>query len=112
VLVGEEKLVSKLGTRGSLPVEVVPFAVPLAFKRISALGLKPRVRPSNGGDYITDNGNLILDCAVREIHNPARLDSDLLAVPGVVGTGLFVGLATTVLIARANGKVQTLRRKP
>ncbi len=111
VLVGEEKLVSKLGARGSLPVEVVPFAVPLAIKKISALGLKPRVRPSNGGDYITDNGNLILDCGVREIHNPARLDRDLLGVPGVVGTGLFIGLASTVLVARADGKIETLRRK-
>jgi ribose 5-phosphate isomerase A len=110
VLVGEEKLVRKLGTRGSLPVEVVPFAVPLAIKKISALGLKPRVRPSDGGDYITDNGNLILDCGVSEIHNPARLDRDLLAVPGVVGTGLFVGLATTVLVATRNGKIKTLRR--
>lgn len=111
VLVGEEKLVGKLGARGSLPVEVVPFAVPLAMKKISALGLKPRVRPSDGGDYITDNGNLILDCAVREIHNPARLDRDLLAVPGVVGTGLFVGLATTVLVARADGRIEAIRRK-
>jgi ribose 5-phosphate isomerase A len=111
VLVGEEKLVTKLGTRGSLPVEVVPFAVPLAFKKIAELGLKPHVRPSNGGDYITDNGNLIPDCGVNDIHNPARLDRELLAVPGVVGTGLFVGMTDTVLVATNNGGIRILRRK-
>jgi ribose 5-phosphate isomerase A len=109
VLVGEEKLTAKLGTRGRLPVEVVPFAVPLAVKLIAKMGLKPRVRPSDGGDFITDNGNLILDCGVREIHQPARLDRELLAVPGVVGTGLFCGMASMVLVASPSGRVRILR---
>jgi ribose 5-phosphate isomerase A len=111
VLVGEEKLVAKLGTRRRLPVEVVPFAVPLAVKTISRLGLKPRVRPSDGGDFITDNGNLILDCGVADIHYPARLDRELLAIPGVVGTGLFCGMASLVLVASATGGVRILRPK-
>ena len=52
VLVGEEKLVKRLGARGSLPVEVVPFAVPLAIRRIATLGLKPRVRQKDGADFL------------------------------------------------------------
>ena len=109
VLVGEEKLVKRLGAHGSLPVEVVPFGVSLASRQIAALGLKPKVRQKDGGDYITDNGNLILDCGVKDIRNPAKLDRELLGIPGVVGTGLFVGLATMVLVARNNGKIDVLR---
>jgi len=112
-LVGEEKLVKRLGAHGVLPVEVVPFAVSLAERQIAKLGLKPKVRVSpDGADFLSDNGNLILDCAVREISNPARLDRDLLAIPGVVGTGLFLGIADLVLIAMHDGKIKTLRRKP
>lgn len=109
VLVGEEKLVKRLGTRGSLPVEVVPFALPLASRRVAALGLKPKVRQKDGGDFVTDNGNLILDSGVKEIRNPARLDRELREIPGVVGTGLFVGMASMVLVARNNGKIDVLR---
>jgi ribose 5-phosphate isomerase A len=109
VLVGEEKLVKRLGARGSLPVEVVPFALPLAVRRIATLGLKPKVRQKDGADFVTDNGNLILDCGVKEIRNPTRLDRELREIPGVVGTGLFVGMASLVLVARNNGKIDALR---
>jgi ribose 5-phosphate isomerase A len=112
-LVGEEKLVKRLGARGNLPVEVVPFAAVFAAREIAALGLKPKLRIDAGGtDFISDNGNLILDCAVREIRSPVRLERDLLMIPGVVGTGLFVGLADLVLVAMRDGKIKTLRRKP
>ncbi len=110
VLVGREKIVPKLGHRGSLPVEVVPFGVPYALKAIKALGLKPAVRATNGKDFVTDNGNLILDCALKKIANPARLDRDLLAIPGVVGTGLFIAMADIVLVAESSGKIRTLKR--
>ncbi len=109
VLVGEEKLVKRLGARGSLPVEVVPFGVALVSRKIAAMGLKPQVRQKDGTDFITDNGNVILDCGVKDIRNPARLDRDLLSIPGVVGTGLFVGMASAVLVARNNGKIDVLR---
>lgn len=109
VLVGEEKLVKRLGQRGSLPVEVVPFAVPLASRKIAAMGLKPKLRKKDGGDFVTDNGNLILDCGVKEIRNAPRLDRDLLDVPGVVGTGLFIGMTSMVLVVRKNGKIDVLR---
>src|SRR5579885_1294956 len=109
VLIGEEKLVKRLGSRGTLPVEVIPFGVPLAMRRISALGLRPRIREKDGAAFVSDNGNYILDCGVKEIRNPARLERDLLAIPGVVGTGLFLGMASIVLVARANGRIDVLR---
>jgi ribose 5-phosphate isomerase A len=110
VLVGYEKMVKKLGDRGSLPVEVVPFGLSLVTAKIKALGMKPRIRENAGKQFITDNGNLILDCAVTKIANPARLDRDLLAIPGVVGTGLFIAMADVVLVAEASGKIRTLKR--
>ena len=110
-LVGEEKLVKRLGARGTLPVEVVPFAVTLATREIAKLGLKPRSRsnPENAA-FVTDNGNRVIDCGVKEIRNPARLERDLRAIPGVVGTGLFLGMADLVLVAMRDGSIKTLRR--
>jgi ribose 5-phosphate isomerase A len=110
VLVGYEKIVKRLGDRGSIPVEVVPFGVSLVSAKIKAMGMKPRVRENNGQQFITDNGNLIFDCAVKKITNPARLDRDLLAIPGVVGTGLFIAMADVVLVAEASGKIRAIKR--
>ena len=110
VLVGDEKMVKRLGDRGSIPVEVIPFGVPLAMAQIKALGMKPRIREKDGKEFVTDSGNWILDCAVKKIANPARLDRDLLAIPGVVGTGLFIAMADVVLVAESSGKIRVLKR--
>jgi len=110
VLVGYEKIVKRLGDRGSIPVEVVPFGLHLVSAKIKAMGMKPRVRESDGKQFVTDNGNLILDCAVKKIANAARLDRELLAIPGVVGTGLFIAMADVVLVAEASGKIRVLKR--
>jgi ribose 5-phosphate isomerase A len=100
ILVGMEKLVSVLGSRGKLPVEVVPFAVPLARRRLSALGCEPVVRTDapNGKPHLTDNGNYILDCRIGPLASPAELEVAIEAIPGVVGTGLFLDMADVVLI--------------
>ena len=110
VLVGYEKIVKWLGERGPLPVEVIPFGLSLVTAKIKAMGMKPLVREKGGQQYITDNGNLILDCAVKKITNPARLDRELLAIPGVVGTGLFVAMASVMLVAEESGKIRALKR--
>src|SRR5208282_713458 len=110
VLVGEEKLVKRLGDRGRIPVEVVPFGVPLAMTRIKALGMTARVRGNSGKRFISDNGNFVLDCTVKRIANPARLDRELIAIPGVVDTGLFIAMADVVLVAEGSGKIRVLKR--
>jgi ribose 5-phosphate isomerase A len=110
ILVGPEKLVAVLGSRGRLPVEVVPFALALARRRLEAIAGAPTVRTAEGRPFVSDNGNLILDCAVGPIADPARLEHEIHAVPGVVDTGLFLGTAHTVLVADAGG-VRELRRK-
>lgn len=98
ILVGEEKLVSRLGNRGRLPIEVVPFAVPLCEKRLARLGLRPSLWERNGQPATTDNGNRILDCAIDPIPDPEHLETSLRDIPGVVGTGLFLGMADRVLV--------------
>jgi ribose 5-phosphate isomerase A len=111
VLVGPEKVVQALGEHGKLPVEVVPFALPLATRQLAALGCPPvpRLGP-DGSPYRTDNGNPILDCRVGPIADPAALDRAILAIPGVVGTGLFIGLAEIVLIQFEDGTVKEIHR--
>ena len=109
VLVGEEKIVPRLGHRGSLPVEVVPFAEPLVTREIMALGLKPHRREVNGKPFVTDNGNIILDCGLKALGSPTKLEHELLAIPGVVGTGFFLAMATMVLVACADGSIRTMR---
>lgn len=110
VLVGEEKLVTQLGERGKLPVEVIPFGAALARERLRALGCEPVLRKTAGGEpYLTDNDNLILDCKVEPIDRPGELDAAITTIPGVLGTGLFVGMATAVVVQRGDD-VEVLRR--
>jgi ribose 5-phosphate isomerase A len=102
ILVGEEKLVPRLGTRGKLPVEVVPFALPLCERRLRNLGCGPVLWAEGTRPLLTDNGNTIVDCKVGPIAAPGRLENDLRSIPGVVGTGLFLGMADTVLIGEGD----------
>ncbi|MBF6567350.1 MAG: ribose-5-phosphate isomerase RpiA [Candidatus Binataceae bacterium] len=114
ILVGAEKRVKHLGQRGCVPIEVIPFAVPFAMGEIARHGLKPKIRTdSDCNEILSDNGNLLLDCACSRqgLKNPARLERELLAIPGVVGTGLFIGIADIVLIGASDGSVQTLKRQ-
>lgn len=98
ILVGDEKLVPELGTRGRLPVEVVPFALPLVERRLSQFGMRPVPDLRDGDLFVTDNGNHIIDCQINPIPDAAQLDAELNQIPGVVGTGLFLGMAETVLV--------------
>jgi ribose 5-phosphate isomerase A len=111
ILVGAEKLVPTLGSRGKIPVEVVPFGVAATSCHLQALGLKTTQRLAEGKPLVTDNGNVIVDCGTGPIANPAELEAAIGAIPGVVGTGLFVGMADTVLVER-DGQVEELTRPP
>jgi ribose 5-phosphate isomerase A len=102
ILVGDEKLVPQLGTRGKLPVEVIPFGLPLAERRLRELDCRPIPYCEGNGLFVTDNGNHILDCQIRPIPDARRLETDIRAIPGVVGTGLFLGMAETVLVGDRN----------
>lgn len=97
ILVGPEKKVGRLGERGKLPVEIVPFGRVLCERRLAEMGHSPTIREADGGPFLTDNGNFILDCAVQPLADARAVEDAILAVPGVVGTGLFLGMADAVL---------------
>ncbi|MEE8282369.1 MAG: ribose-5-phosphate isomerase RpiA [candidate division NC10 bacterium] len=98
IVVGSEKLVPLLGTRGILPVEIVPFGLVFCRSQLLKLECDPSPRVTDGRLFQTDNGNHILDCKISVLTNPAELEQAIQAVPGVVGTGLFLGMAHTVLV--------------
>jgi ribose 5-phosphate isomerase A len=102
ILVGDEKLVPTLGAHGTLPVEVVPFALGTCRRRLAELAGEPCLRLEGGKPYVSDNGNHILDCRVGPLPSPRELELQLRAVPGVVGTGLFLGMAHMVLIGKGD----------
>jgi len=109
ILVGAEKLVPVLGSRGILPIEVVPFGLPLCQRRLTKLGCRPTVRLVDGQPFVTDNGNQILDCGISPIRDPAAFEQSILSIPGVVGTGLFIGMADTVLVQ--DGEMVEVRQR-
>ena len=108
ILVTADKLVSRLGARGRVPVEIIPFARPFVESRLRALGCRPEVRRADGQPFVTDNRNWILDCGIDPLDDAGALDRALRRVPGIVDTGFFLGTADTVLVADA-GTVRTLR---
>ncbi len=100
VLVTPDKIVAGLGEKCPLPVEVVPFAVASAARRLAGIGGVVRRRDGAGGIYTTDNGNEVLDLdppgAAWE--DPRRVDRLVRSVPGVVDTGFFFDAASLVLV--------------
>jgi ribose 5-phosphate isomerase A len=112
ILVGPGKQVPVLGSRGKLPVEVVPFALPLCTQRLKDLGCEPVVYEVDGKVFLTDNGNAILDCRVGAILLPAEFEANVRAIPGVVGTGLFIGMADTVLVGDSDFGLVTEMHRP
>jgi ribose 5-phosphate isomerase A len=101
VLVGPEKCVAALGERGRLPIEVIPFGADFVRRQLSTWGIQARARLLDGAPMITDNGNWIFDLDVAAMAAPAELETRLRGVPGVVGTGLFLGMADAVFIQHA-----------
>ena len=109
VIATGDKRVDRLGDSFPLPVEVVPFArVPVA-GALRALGFEVTERAD--GTYRTDNGNLILDARrPGGIADPAATEATICRLPGVAECGLFIGLASRVLVGHDDGGVETLTR--
>src|SRR6516165_8608832 len=103
IVADETKQVEKLG-RFPLPVEVIPMAAPLVSTSLRELGFIPRIRlDSDGKYYITDEGNLILDCSGLLMDDPDSISRRIDSIVGVVEHGLFLGMADLALIAGENG---------
>jgi ribose 5-phosphate isomerase A len=104
IIVDESKLSPALGTHWPLPVEVIPFGWHSQRRFLESLGAHVTVRQQgDGAPFKTDQGNLILDCAFGPIRKPSALAAKLDVRAGIVEHGLFIGLATEVIVAGADG---------
>jgi ribose 5-phosphate isomerase A len=104
IMVDESKLVSRLGSHFALPVELIPFGWHVAARKLEALGAKAKLRPgADGKPYVTDGGHYIVDCEFGPIASPAKLESELNNMVGVVEHGLFLGMAAQVIVAGHDG---------
>lgn len=109
VVVDDKKLVEVLGKRFLLPVEIVPFGWKQTMRRVAATGCEPALRKdADGQPVVTDNGNYLIDCRYPGIEDPSMLHDVLGVLPGVVESGLFIGMAGRVFVADAEGKVRTI----
>jgi ribose 5-phosphate isomerase A len=108
IIADQSKLVEKLGTNHSVPVEVVPFGWKLAAQKIQNLGSKPELRANpDGSPFVTDGGHYFLNCKFGPIEDPASLADELDRIVGVVEHGLFIGMAAEVRLGGPAG-VETL----
>jgi ribose 5-phosphate isomerase A len=112
VVADETKLVDRLGARSSVPVEVVRFGWQVTESQLRRMGAKALLR--QGPDqkpFTTDGGNYIIDCAFGPMEKPKEVARHLDHVIGSVEHGLFVGIASQVLVAGRDG-VKTLTPAP
>ncbi len=112
VLVDDSKLVMNLGEKSPLPVEVLPMAVEFVSDRLHALGGRAvlRMGKSKDGPVVTDQGFWILDAHFDKISNPKKMSKQISTIPGVLDHGLFVDMATLVLVGSSDGSVRELKK--
>lgn len=104
VIVDERKLVSQLGSRAKLPVEISQFGWQATAELLSQLGGNPQLRlDRNGEPFLTDGANYILDCGFGTIRDPEELQRQLDGVVGAFEHGLFIGMASEILIGTPHG---------
>ena len=113
IVVDESKLSPILGSHWPVPVEVLPFGWGSQLHFVESLGARPVLRKlPDGSTYRTDHDNLILDCAFGPIADPAVLAERLAGRAGIIEHGLFIGLASEVIVAGPGGCRRLVRRQP
>ncbi len=98
IVVDESKLSPRLGTLSPVPVEVFPFGWRAEERFLRELGAQPSLRTAGAEPFRTDQGNWILECAFGPLASPAELAAALEARAGIAAHGLFLGLATDLLV--------------
>lgn len=111
IIVDESKLVKKLGEKWHVPIEVIPFAVGTEINYLKSIGAdKIDIRKTEKNElFLTDENNVILDANFGVIENPSELARKLEQRAGIVEHGLFIGLASEVIVASRNG-IQILKK--
>jgi ribose 5-phosphate isomerase A len=112
IVIDEAKMSAQLGTRHTLPVEVVPFGAKSQQLFLEQLGGHPVLRSqTDGTPFITDEGNIIYDCTFGPMADPEELAAELRARSGIVEHGLFLGMADDLIIGTPSG-LRHLQRDP
>jgi len=108
IVVGPDKLVERLAERFPLPIEVTPFARAVIARALKKMGFEPHLRMRDAREpYLTDNGNEIIDARFPGgLTDPAAMERELAALPGVVESGLFVGLCQVLVIGHPDGRTE------
>jgi len=110
IIADHTKMVTQLG-RFPLPVEIIPYGSNQVKKQVAQLySIEAVVRVKNGQPFITDHGHNILDCHFGKIKDAAALNSALHQIPGVVETGLFINMATRVIVGYPDGMVKEIEK--
>lgn len=110
IVVDEQKLSPVLGMNFDLPVEIIPFGWRPLEEYLRSLGAEPKLRTKTvGTPFVTDSGNYILDCHFGTINDPYALSAELKSRAGIVEHGLFLDLASEVIIAAGEG-IRSLKR--
>jgi ribose 5-phosphate isomerase A len=104
IVIDASKLSDRLGTHHPLPLEVTPFGWRTQLPFLEALGLRPVLRVDGAGTPVsTDQGDYLLDCAIPPLDDPRALADALEGRAGIVEHGLFIGLATDLIVAGPSG---------
>ena len=105
IIVDDTKVVDRLGQRSPVPVEVIQFGWEVHEKFLESRGARPVIRKrSDRQPLTTDNGNYIIDCHFPDgIDDPEALDAALASRAGIVESGLFLGMATEVVVGAQDG---------
>ncbi len=111
IIADHKKMVKRLGAF-RLPVEIIPFGYSVVKKNVQALGARAALRLKGSEPYVTDQRNWIIDCDFGLIDHPRELARKLSAIPGVVEHGLFVDIATTVVVGQGESASVIHRRPP
>jgi ribose 5-phosphate isomerase A len=108
IVADDAKLVDKLGSTFKVPVEVLPFALATATARMREFGGETILREGKRkvGPVVTDNGNYIVDVDFGAIENPTEINEKLKLIPGVIESGLFIGLADVVYLGKSDGVIK------
>jgi len=110
VIADGNKIADQLG-RFPLPVEVIPYGWKQTQKHIGKLGCRKIIlREKDGKPFITDHGHYILDCHFEKIEQASLLSQQLNSIPGVVENGLFIDMASAVIIGKEDGTTQTMTK--
>jgi ribose 5-phosphate isomerase A len=109
VVADESKWVRMLG-RFPLPVEVVHFGWERTFDKLQLLGCEAKRRMNGTEPYLTDNGNYIVDCSFGEIRDAPALHESVNAITGVVDNGLFIRIASKLILGFNNGETRVISR--